>query len=172
EVEYALSPYSSGEQKLLDGKNAQIDFVGLGCSDLLSHYDKAPPDGEWHTKSIPSGVRAMKTYVHRTDRWKLRFHLRKWSGNPPVAKSGAGYQVNLVPEKADLYLNGEKWLRAESGVAVRDVAPGTYAVEARWDDGRRRSTKIKVEPKRWTHAFLNADLETHMQQRIAPSGSQ
>ena len=173
-VEYSLSPHSTEKPKLLDGKNAQIDFVGLGCGDLLSHYDKTPLDGEWHARQIPPGVRALKTHIHYTDRYKLRFHLRKWSGNPPVVKSRAGIQVTLVPPVADLYLNGEKRLRSESGgVGVSDLEPGTYEVEARWDDDRRRSTTIMVEPQRWTHVFLNAELETSpTQQRIAPPGTQ
>ncbi|MCX7423959.1 MAG: hypothetical protein NT013_31130 [Planctomycetia bacterium] len=172
-VEYSLSPHSSEKPKLLDGKNAQIDFVGLGCDDLLSHYDKTPLDGEWHTKQIPPGVRAMKTYIHYTDRYKLRFHLRKWSGNPPVVKRRAWIQVSLEPPVADLYLNGEKRLRSTSGgVGVSDLEPGTYEVEARWDDGRHRSTTIKIEPHRGTHVFLNADLETLTREKIAPSGCQ
>ncbi|MBS0206983.1 MAG: hypothetical protein JSS49_29255 [Planctomycetes bacterium] len=171
-VEYAVLPRSQGEQKFVNGKNLQVDFVGIGCADLLSVYKQFPLDGEWRTMSVPPGVRALKTFVHLTDRWKFRFHLRKWSGNPAVARSGASLQLNIVPEGADFYLNGKKQFRTTSGVSMHNVDPGTYEIEVRWEDGRRRSKSIQVEPRRRSDVFFNANLDPFSTDRIAPPGSE
>ncbi len=171
-VEFAILPLSRGEQQFVNGKNLQISFSGYGCLDLLNDYKQAEPDGEWHTMPIGPGVRAMRTFVHRTDRWKFRFHLRKWSGNPAVTKSAQGFQVNFLPDEGVLYLNGEKRLRASKGVAFRNIELGTYDIEVRWDDGRKRSTSITVETGHAKNAFLNADLDVISQQQISPSGCQ
>ena len=171
-VEFAILPISKGEQQFVNGKNLQISFLGYGCLDLLNDHKQVPPDGEWHTMPIAPGVRAMRHFVHRTDRWKLRFHLRKWSGNPAVTKSAEGFQVNFLPDEADFYLNGEKRHRASKGLAFRNIELGTYDVEVRWDDGRKRSTSITVEPGHAKNAFLNADMDVLSQRQIAPAGCQ
>lgn len=170
-VDYLLSSHSTEQPKLLDGKHLQIDFIGMGCSDLLNHYDKVLPDREWHTKQIPPGVRALKTHVHFTNRWKFRFRMRKWSGTPPEAKGRTGFQVNIFPEEADLYVNGQQQRRVTRGAAYHDVEPGKYHVELRWEDGRHRATTINVEPRRWSSAFLNAGLEPLLNHQVASTGS-
>ncbi len=153
-----------------DGR-VQFDFRSPGGQhDRLFEFIKVKPDGSWQELKLDSGIRAIQTYVHHVDRWQMRFELRRWTEAARMPEIG-GFQVNVLPHNAQLYINGKHRGKVDSGLALLRIPAGPYHIEVRWPDGRRRSTTIQLEAGRREGVCLNAGVETVSRQVIADQGS-
>ena len=153
---------------------AQIDIASLGNhhAELLSLFEIRieDADGTWRDLKLDPGIRAVTTYVHRTDRWQMKFVLRPWVKPAAIPDAGVLY-TRVVPEGADLYINGESKGRVGRGAGSGRIPPGSYEVEARWPDGRRRSVTRQVKQGEYRGVLLNADIAVVSREVVAASGS-
>ena len=153
---------------------AQIDFSDpRGYQSLLFKILQVKADGTPHVLKLDPGIRAVKTYVHRTERWQLKFTLRPWSKPAASPDSGriGGLDVNVLPEGAQLVVNGKSKGQVRQGLAMLRIPVGHYQLDARWPDGRRRSATVDLGEGERVGVLLNADLNTLSRKIVAASGS-
>ena len=172
--EIAKVSYRVGRPDTFDpskiNRPVQIDFSSPdGCHSLLFEMVEVVPDGKWHELRLDKGIRAIKTYVFRDNRWQMRFELRPWTKPAEVPRLGS-FQVNLLPEGADFFRNGKFKGHIKQGLAFVRIPTGEYTVEAKWPDGRSRSAVIQIEEGQRIGICLSADLQTVSRKTVAPRG--
>lgn len=149
----------------------QIDiFSADGNHSQLFEIVKVNPDGEWDEMKLEKGIRAIKTHAFHDERWQMRFELRPWTEPAEVPQIGS-FQVNVLPEGAELFRDGKSRGHVKQGRAYLRIPTGEYTVEARWHDGRRRSKVFQIEQGRRIQFCLNADVQTVSRKIVAPRGS-
>jgi TolB-like protein len=171
EVGFSMSGHSSGETRTINDGKVQIDFNSPpGDNSLLFEILQVKPDGAPHVLKLEPGVRVIQTYVHHTDRWKMNFKLRPWVKPAKIAESG-WLSVRLLPDRAELLINGKSKGKVNGGRSYSGIPSGRYDVEARWSDGRRRSATIQLDRGQRVDVFLNAHVETVSRHALGTEGS-
>jgi TolB-like protein len=178
EVSFSLEDDGSPHIKELDGK-AAINFICPGYLSILGLMQpQVKPDGAWHTVKFDPGIRALQIHPF-TKRWKMKFTLRPWTQAAKIPEVGT-YQVNFQPQVVEVYVNGKQHNFfhddksvgfSSSGLVLYNEPTGRYEVEARWPDGRRRSTAFDIVKAKRGGVFLNADFKELSRQVLATEGS-